>query len=135
MVVGERLRSKFLYKVFIIAIKYVPVLMTLIYILNTTLCWFNIDCPVLSSIGGVSLLTWLFMYVATYVFRFCEYHRLLLYFILMDDCISIYDYYIGIPLEDHKILEVHTALIGILIVMLLINHVKSDKRTIGKDNK
>lgn len=135
MVVEERLRSKLLYKVFLIALKYIPVLVTLSYIANTTLCWFDIDLPVLSNISGMSLLTWLFMYIATYVFKFCNYHRLLLYFILVDDSINIYDYYFTIPLEDHVMLELHTSLIGILVMILLINHVKSNKRPIGKDSR
>lgn len=135
MVVEERLRNKFLYKIFLIALKYIPVLVTLSYIINTLLYWFDIDLSVLSNISGMSLLTWLFMYVATYVFRFCEYHRLLLYFILVDDGINIYDYYFTIPLEDHIMLELHTALIGILVIVLLVNHVKNNKRTTAKDSR
>lgn len=135
MVVEERLRSKLLYKVFLIALKYIPILVTLSYIANTALCWFDIDIPVLSNISGMSLLTWLFMYIATYVFKFYNYHRLLLYFILVDDSINIYDYYFTIPLEDHVMLELHTSLIGILVIVLLINHVKSNKRSISKDSE
>lgn len=75
------------------------------------------------------------MYIATYVFKFCNYHRLLLYFILVDDSINIYDYYFTIPLEDHVMLELHTSLIGILVIVLLINHVKSNKRSISKDSE
>lgn len=135
MVVEERLKSKLLYKVFLIALKYIPILVTLSYIANTVLCWFDIDVPVLSNIPGMSLLTWLFMYIATYVFKFCNYHRLLLYFILVDDSINIYDYYFTIPLEDHVMLELHTSLIGILVIVLLINHVKSNKKSISKDSR
>lgn len=135
MVVEERLRSKLLYKVFLIALKYIPILVTLSYIANIALCWFDIDIPVLSNISGMSLLTWLFMYIATYVFKFCNYHRLLLYFILVDDSINIYDYYFTIPLEDHVMLELHTSLIGILVIVLLINHVKSNKKSISKDSR
>lgn len=135
MVVEERLRNKFIYKIFLIALKYIPVLITLSYIINTLLYWFGIDLSVLSNISGMSLLTWLFMYIATYVFRFCEYHRLLLYFILVNDGINIYDYYFTIPLEDHIMLELHTALIGILVIVLLVNHVKNNKRTTAKDSR
>lgn len=135
MDVEEKLRSKLLYKIFLIALKYIPVLIAVSYITNTLLCWFNIDLPVLSNISGMSLLTWSFMYIATYVFKFCNYHRLLLYFILMDDGINIYDYYFTIPLEDHIMLELHTSLIGILIIVLLMNHVKNHKKSTSKDSR
>lgn len=132
---NANLKSKSLYKIFLIALKYIPVLIAISYVINTLLCWFDIDLAVLSNISGMSLLTWIFMYIATYVFRFCEYHRLLLYFILVDDSINIYDYYFTIPLEDHIMLELHTALIGVLVIILLINHVTNNKRTIIKDSK
>lgn len=135
MVVEEKLRNKLLYKVFLIILKYIPVVITLAYILNTALYWFNIDLSVLSNIAGLSLLPWIFIYVATYVFRFCTYHRLLLYYIFLDDCINIYDYYFGIPLSDHSMLAVHTVLIGILVIVLLVNHVKSNKGATGKDSE
>lgn len=75
------------------------------------------------------------MYIATYVFRFCSYHRLLLYFILVNDGISIYDYYFTIDFDDHVMLELYTSLVGILIISLLVNHVKNNKGDTGKDNQ
>lgn len=124
----EKLKSKYLYKLFLILLKYIPVLLTVLYVTNTVLCMFNIDAPILSNIGGVSILPWIFMFVATYVFRFCTYHRLLLYYILLDDCINVYDYYIGVPVDDVGIVTIHLVLIGILVLTLLVNHVKHNKR-------
>lgn len=131
MVKEEKLKNKRLYKVFLILLKYIPVLITLAYILNTVLCYSSIDVPVLSNIAGISLLPWLFMYIATFVFQFCTYHRLLLYYILIDDIISIVDYYYVIPIDDGNILMLHTSLIGILVLALLINHVKNNKKHIS----
>ena len=128
------LGSKTLYKIFLLTLKYIPVIVTLAYISNTLLCWTKIDTPVLSNIAGMSLLTWLFIYVATYVFKFCEYHRLLLYYILLDDSINIYDYYFTIPFESHVTLELHTSLIGILVILILVNHVKSNKKSVVKNS-
>lgn len=128
MVVEERLRSKLLYKLFLASLKYIPVFIAISYILNTALYWFDIDLAVLSNISGMSLFTWLFMYIATYVFQFCEYHRLLLYYIILDDLISIYDYYFIIPIDDYLILSMHTILVGFLVISLLIVHVKNNKK-------
>lgn len=127
MVKEEGLKSKTLYKVFLILLKYIPVVIAIAYILNTLLCYTSIDAPVLSNIAGISLFPWLFMYVATYVFKFCTYHRLLLYYVLLDDIINIKDYYVPIPIQDEEALMLHTALIGILVIILLINHVKNNK--------
>lgn len=129
LVVERReVRNKTLYKVFLVILKYIPVFVTLTYILNSILCIINIDIPVLSNIAGMSLSTWVFMYIATFVFRFCIYHRLLLYYILTADLVNITDYYIGLPLEDMGLISLNLSLVGVLIIALLANHVRSYKR-------
>ena len=47
--------------------------------------------PAANNIAGMSLLTWIFMYIATIVFKFCSYHRIFLYYILIVDTINIVD--------------------------------------------
>lgn len=127
-------RNKTLYKVFLVLLKYIPIPIAISYITNTLLCYTSIDIPVLSNIAGISLLPWVFMYIATFVFNFCTYHRLLLYYILLDDSINIIDYYFLIPVTDSNILMIHTSLIGILVIVLLANHVKNNKKTAAIDS-
>ena len=69
--------NKLLYKVTVIVLKILPMLLAFITLLNSILSYFNIDLVILSYIGGVSLITILFIYVASYIFKFCEYHRIL----------------------------------------------------------
>lgn len=133
-------RSKSLHKLLIIVIKYIPMTISIFYILNTILCWLGIDAPVLSNIAGVSLFTWLFLFLSSVVFQFCIYHKMFLYYILVEDLLNIYDYYFGIPISNVKILEIHSVLIGILLFSILFvylnNHVtKDNKGDIIKYNK
>lgn len=139
MVREERyVKSKLGYKLLILAIKYIPLIITLFYILNVLLYWFNIDTPVISNIAGVSLLTWIVLFLSAIVFKFCIYHRLFLYYILISDLITIYDFYIGIPLNTRAILEIQSILIGILIFSILFiylkTHDKSNKKLVIKNN-
>ena len=85
MAMGEKYvkRSNITHKMLILVVKYIPLVMSLFYILNTALCWFNIDAPILSNIAGVSLFTWLFIYLSSVVFQFCIYHKMFLYYILI----------------------------------------------------
>ena len=76
----------------------------LCYLANTVFSAFGIYAGVISHISGMSLLTWLFILIATYVFRFCNYHRMFLYYILTSDIINIVDYYIGIPISTFNII-------------------------------
>ena len=81
-------------------LKYIPMIISLFYLINTITAFIGIDIPILSTISGMSLLTWIFMYIATIVFNFCSYHRMFLYYILIVDIINIIDYYINIPISD-----------------------------------
>lgn len=121
----ENLRSKYLYKILLILLKYIPIMIALFYVLNTVSALCGIDIPVLSNIAGMSLFTWIFMYIAAWVFQFCIYHRMFLYYILITDIINIYDYYIGI---NHDIVALHISLIGISLFLILYFYVKHNKR-------
>jgi hypothetical protein len=125
-------RSKSLHKLLIVVIKYIPMTISMFYILNTILCWLGIDAPVLSNIAGVSLFTWLFIYLSSVVFQFCIYHKMFLYYILIEDLLNIYDFYFGIPISNVKILEIHSVLIGILLFSILFVYLNN---YVTKDNK
>lgn len=132
-------RSKSLHKTLILVIKYIPMVISMFYILNTILCWLGIDAPVLSNIAGVSLLTWSFLFLSDVVFQFCIYHRMFLYYILVDDLLNIYDFYFGIPLSTVEVLEIHSVLIGLLLFSILFVYlkvyVKDNKGDIIKNNQ
>lgn len=131
MVKGESLRNKSLYKTLLLLLKYIPIIIALFYIVNTLGALFGIDLPVLSNIAGMSLLTWVFMYLAALVFKFCIYHRMFLYYILVTDIINIIDYYIGIPVDSYGIVMIHSVIIGILLFIILYFYVKHNKKVIG----
>ena len=125
----KSVRSKITHKVLILVVKYIPMLISIFYMLNTILCWIDIDTPVISNIAGVSILTWLFLYLSSIVFQFCIYHRMFLYYILVTDIINIYDFYLDIPISTVQLLSVHSAIIGILLFLLLYIHIKNHDKS------
>lgn len=68
--------NKLLYKIELCLVKVIPMIYALLSLLNTTLSYFGIDVVILSYIGSVSFITLLLLYVTSYVFKFCEYHRI-----------------------------------------------------------
>ena len=68
--------NKLLYKVTVIVLKILPMLLAFITLLNSILSYFNIDLVILSYIGGVSLITILFIYITSYAFKFYKYNIL-----------------------------------------------------------
>lgn len=128
MVVEEKLKSKLLYKIQLYLLKVLPMLIALAYLLNTILSLNGIDIPALSYIAGMSIMPLIFMYTSSYVFRFCGYHRMFLHYIVVNDIINIYDLYVGIPLDNRELLNVHVALAGLFLFLILYSYVKYNKK-------
>ena len=92
--------GKSLYKIELLIIKVIPFIIMCCYVVNSILSYFNTDAPILAITGGLSILTWIFLYVSSFVFKFCIYHRLPLYYILISDILAYYDNVIGIPISN-----------------------------------
>lgn len=123
------------YKLLILVLKFIPMLTALCYMTSTIFNYFDYNIEPLSNIGGMSLLTWIFIYLASVVFKFCSYHRMFLWYILVDDLFNIIDYYWSIPISTDNILMLHNIWIGITLFVILILYVKSNKVIIRKNNK
>ena len=134
MAVVEKSRES-KYKLLILVLKFIPMLTALCYMTSTIFNYFDYNIEPLSNIGGMSLLTWVFIYLASVVFKFCSYHRMFLWYILVDDLFNIIDYYWSIPISTDNILMLHNIWIGITLFIVLILYVKSNKVTIRKNNK
>lgn len=121
MDVEERLKSKILYKIELLLLKIIPMLMAVCSMCNSILSYLDIEVVILNYIGGVSLLPLIFLYLSSYVFRFCGYHRMFLHYLLVTDIINIYDYHIGISLDNLEYLCLHmiVTIISMFIVLYL----------------
>lgn len=128
MAAEESLRSKTLYKVEIGLLKIIPMVLAGIYLSNTILSYFlNIDLIILSYIGGISLLPLIFLYLSSYVFRFCIYHRVFLHYISINGLILILDTHIGLPISDLEYFCLQMSIFGISLFLFLYLYVKSNK--------
>lgn len=99
-------------------------LLALVSLLNTTLSYFGIDLVLLSYLGCTSLLSISFIYLASYCFGFCAYHRMFLHYVVINDTLSIYDYFIGISISDIGLFLVHLIITGITLYIILYLHIK-----------
>lgn len=118
-----------------ISLKIIPMLIALCYMINTALAYVDIDIPVLSNLAGMSLFTWIFVYLASIVFKFCSYHRMFLYYILITDTLNIIDYYVGIPMSDFSLMMLYNVIMCLTLFIVLYLYVKSHKRTTSKDGR
>ena len=122
MVVEEKLKSKFLYKIELCLIKIIPFVLAIVCFINTTLSYFCIDITFLSYLGGISILPLIFLYISSYVFKFCLYHRLPLHYITVNLVMNLIDEYIGIPLSNRHLYAVYIIITFIFLILLVYEH-------------
>lgn len=101
---------------------------------NTILLFLGIDLAVMSLFAGVSLLTWLFLLLASFVFKFCAYHRTFLYYVLTIDVINWIDYLITIPISTYMILTIESIIAGITLIIALWLYVRNNKKSVASNN-
>lgn len=102
--------DKTLYKLEVFAIKIIPIVLALICFLNTLLCYLGIDLLILTYIGGTSFLTIGFLYLSSFAFRFCNYHRMFLHYVTIINILSYIDMEYGIPLSSFSLCILYTSL-------------------------
>lgn len=127
--------NKVLYKVQLYLLKVIPMVMAFIYLINTILSYFDIDLEFLSYLGSGSMLMIGYLYVSSYVFKFCEYHRMFLHYIVVINVLNTYDYYIGIPINDLMLLILYQIISGIFLFIIIYLYVKTNKGAVVKGNR
>lgn len=125
MAVEEKLKSN-LYKIELVIIKALPFLLAVLYLITTILDYFNINSTIVNYIAMFCL--YLFLYITSYVFKFCEYHRMPLHYIVLINILSIYDVYIGIPLDNFRLFQMYAIITCIFIFLTVYFYVKSNKK-------
>lgn len=110
-------------------------IIALAYLVNTVSSYLGIDLPILASIAGMSSIPLAFMYISSYVFRFCEYHRIFLHYIAINDIINIYDWYIGIDISDRDLFVLNMSIAGISLFIILYLYVRSHKKLVTEDSR
>lgn len=129
------LKNKRLYKLELYLLKILPILLAAIYLINTVLSYYDIIIPALSYIGGLSFIPLLFIYVSSYVFRFCSYHRIFLYYIAINDVINMLDYHFNLPISDWQFLIVHLSIAGISLFIILYLYVKVHRKNVKRNSR
>lgn len=99
-------------------------LLAFITMAGTMFNFLGLDASVFSFLGGISFLPLLFLYLASYAFRFCIYHRMFLHYIVANNILVYTDYLIGIPVSDLSLLMIHVVVAGIFLFLILYFYLK-----------
>lgn len=114
--------EKRIYKILLIVLKVIPMLLALSAMLNMFFDFLGLNSYIFSYIGGISVLPILFIYLASFAFRFCRYHRMFLHYTLVNNILTYIDYSFGIPISDYSLFMIHLFFIGLFLFLVLYFH-------------
>lgn len=115
-----------MFKLELLSVKYIPVIIAVIVLLNTVLSYLDIYLVWLDYVAGTSLLTLIPMYISSCVYRFCVYHRMFIHYIFAHKIVAVVDMYIGIPVSDMTLLCIYLTMVGVFIMAALVIHLRYD---------
>lgn len=122
-----KVSNKTLYKLEINSTKYVPILIALLYIINTTLSYNGVDVEELSMVGGMSLLPLSKLYLDSFTFKLCFHHRVFIYYVFLHNIITWIDYYTNYRLIDNReLFLLQIVLFGTFLILYIIFKRKYD---------
>ena len=111
--------EKKLYKLLIGLLKVIPMILAILTIIGTMFDFFSLDASIFSFLGGMSVFPLLFIYLSSFAFGFCIYHRMFLDYVVVNNLVTYFDYYVGIPVEARTLFIFHLILIGIFLFFIL----------------
>lgn len=128
MAVEENLLKRSNYKIFLFINRYLPYVISLLYMVNTLLYLFGIDLAIFSILGGMSILPMIYFISVSFTFKYCLYHRLPLYYVILNDSINWLEYTIGIPITNTMFISISLILMLLTIIISTILYLKEKKR-------
>lgn len=115
--------NKSLYKIFLILLKYLPFLIGLVYLICAIIGLFGVTPTILPTIFYLSPVTIIVWIIASIIFKCCIWHRLPLYYCIVVQSISTFDYYSSVVVTNCLLLLIYliVTIIFILLGMYLKN--------------
>lgn len=122
---NNTLKSKNLYKLLLVILKGLPMVMASGFIISNTIPNISPELNMIVHVCALIVPQFAFMYLSSYIFRFCSYHRIFFHYILAIQAITVTDWYIGIPISNEEIRQLQyavTVVFAIIAFCLYIKH-------------
>lgn len=111
--------SKYLYKIFLGYAKYIPIIVSILYILNIICQYLKTAVPILIYLGGVSFIFITLLYLISFVFQFCYLYRIPLHYVTLGNLIGIIDQYFTIPISNIMLFRIYFIMFGIMLIVYI----------------
>ena len=128
VVESSRLSEYHKSKLFLGFLKILPMVMAVMYLGNTVLSYFYIESREFSYMSSLGIIPWAFIMMASYRLKFCEYHRMFLWYILLNNLICWTDERFTLPIDNWNYFVLHIIIAGVFLFLVLYFHQKCRKK-------
>ena len=115
---------KLMYKLELVSVKYTPIIVAFSILIGLIFSYLEIAVPLIDTLFGASIIATIPMYISSYTYKFCSYHRMFIHYIVLVHLIDTCDILIGIPLDDFNLLILYLIITGIFLLLILYYHQK-----------
>lgn len=119
-------------KGFLLLIKYIPIMQMVGMLVNNTLYCFDVITKtyyIVNYFIGNSIITTILLYICSYVFKFCNWYRLVITANLINMSIGVIDILYTIPITDIQLLLSYYSVCVLFLFIIILNKFKCSKRT------
>lgn len=121
--------NKLLHKLTLLSVKYIPILLAIVEFVAVILSYCGISTAILGVLLGTSLVTLIPMYIMSYTFKFCKYHRMVINYVTTNKIILLVDTIVTIPFGDAAFLLILLAIAGTFLALTIYNYMKYGDRS------
>lgn len=119
----KRVRS--LNKLTLTCVKYVPIIFAMIIFASLILSYTDCHYLIAEILGNIfDLIVTLSFLVFSIVYKFCIYHRLIIYYIFINYLLLMYDKLFEIPISDENFFILLMILAGISLIVVIYTYIK-----------
>lgn len=126
----KSLKSKEMYKITILLLKVLPMTMVFAYLLMLGCFYYAPEYVLIPHLLGTVFAPLAFIYITSYVFRFCAFHRIFIHYYAFISVLNVSDHYLEPYFNDNVVTLIHeggTLTFVIVAIIMYIYKYKRDK--------
>lgn len=117
--------DKYLYKLFLMVIKYTPTLLGLLTIINFVFNYLGYNLVILSYLAGTSFIFLAILYIISWVFKFCSLFRIPLHHMTISNSIGLLRTYDILSLDPLGMYRIYFILAGLALLVYVCYRYKN----------
>lgn len=126
--------NKNLYKVELFLLKLLPIIMAISLLIAQYGAYLQVTSglliviQIISHYLGLVIAPLAFMYISSYVFKFCNYHRMFIHYIAIIELMNTTNWYFRIPISNELYILIQDIITIIFIIITAIMYIKKRRQ-------